>query len=173
MRARLIPLILTVLAAAPAAAQVRLVEAGIVCPEIRERAERRPAPDTEAGHVDTLAGEVEFDLPDRAVPLIRHLSFGFRVALDADRPETPLTVVVEHPPFGERQVSRESWVQWVGPGETTMNLFTFDESYEMVAGPWTFAIELDGERLVEVAFEAGVPGAAERVDAVCLSMLSV
>ena len=42
----------------------------------------------------------------------------------------------------------------------------------MVAGRWTFAVEVDGARLVEVPFEVGVPGAEARVDSVCLSALS-
>jgi hypothetical protein len=176
MRHRLISLAATValcLSGGGAAGRLSLVEAGIVCPEVREAVSSRPAPDTEAGRIDTIEGEISFDLSDRTVPLIRHVSFGFRIALDEAGDDADVTIVVEHPPFGERSVSRESWVQPMAAGATAVNLFTFDFPYEMVPGPWTFAAEIDGERLVEVPFDVGTPGASERLDAVCLSMLSV
>ena len=175
MRHRLIPLAAAALclSAGGASARLSLVESGIVCPALRETIESRPAPDTEAGRVDTIEGAIEFDLADRDVPLVQHVSFGFRIALDDAGPDADVTIVVEHPPFGERAVSRESWVQSMVAGGVALNLFTFDQPYEMVPGPWTFAAELDGERLVEVPFTVGAPGAAERVDAVCLSVLNV
>ena len=173
MRHRLIPLVLACALPWGAQAKVRLIEAGIVCPEVREAAETRPAPNTEMGHIDIIEDEIVFDLPDRQVPLIPHLSFGLRVALKDGVPATDITVVVEHPAFGSRKVSRESWSQSVDPGATTVNLFSFDFPYEMVAGTWTFAVEIDGTRHVEVPFEVGAPGAMEKVDAVCLSTLSV
>ena len=172
MRAGLTITALLLACAAPAAqAKVRLVEAGIVCPEVRE-GERRPEPDTESGFIETIEEEVVFDLPDRRVPLMRDLSFGFRVALKDGEPATALTIVVEHPPFGARSVSRESWTHLVEPGGTSTNIFSFDERYEMVEGRWRFAVELEGERVVDVPFDVGAPGAAERVNAVCLTALN-
>ena len=157
-------------AATSADAKVRLLEAGIVCPEPRDGAARRAAPDTEIGHIDILERDVGFDLLDRQVPAMRDLAFGLRVALKAGQPETALTIVLEHPPLGDRAVTRQSWVQWVAGGEDTINLFTFDFPYEMVEGDWAFSIEVEGQRVVSVPFDVGPPGSNPRVDEVCFVM---
>lgn len=171
MRDRLIPLAAALaLAGPPASAALSLVEAGIVCPELRETVERRPAPGTESGFVDIIEDPIEFDLLTRDVPLIQRLGFGLRVRSDYAE-ETPVTVVVEHPPFGERAVSVERWDSSVAAGSGALNIFTFDERYEMVPGAWTFAVEVDGTREVEVTFNVGTD--PEPVDDACLEMLSV
>ena len=170
MRAAL--LLALLLAPWPAAAKVRLLEAGIVCPAPKAEGARREAPDTETGFIDVIEQGLTFDLPDRAVPLMPDLGFGVRVALKDGEPDTRLTIVVEHPPTGAAGVERESWTQWVTGGETSLNLFSFDHAYEMVPGTWTFSIEVEGERLVSVPFEIGVPGAARRVEEVCLGNLA-
>lgn len=157
---------------APAMAKVRLVEAGIICPEIRDGDGRREAPETETGFIDIIDQDLVFDLPDRHVPLIQHLSFGFRVALKPGEPNTRITIVVDHPPTGDAGITRESWSQWIAGGERSMNLFTFDYAYEMVPGPWTFAIEVAGQRQVEVPFVVGPPGFNPKVDQVCLGALN-
>ena len=171
---RLIPATLAALAAlaiaGAASADVSLVEAGIVCPEIRDAVERQEAPDTETGFIDIIDEAIVFDSPTRDVPLIPHLSMGLRVASDSDE-VLVADIVVEHPPFGAAEVSRESWETVIEPGGTTIGLFSFDFPYEMVAGPWVFAVEVDGERFVEVSFNVGVDPAA--VDAVCVGMMSV
>ncbi|KIT18002.1 DUF3859 domain-containing protein [Jannaschia aquimarina] len=173
MRHRLILATLLACAASlPAQAKVRLVEAGIVCPNDRESAGYRDAPDTEAGRIDLIAEQIEFDLYDRTVPAMEHLSFGFRVQLKADQPETEVTIVVEHPPFGERQVALEQWTQTLVGGESSLNLFTFDYPYEMVPGRWTFSIEIAGQRQVEVPFVVGDRFANANVDQTCLGNLS-
>ncbi|UWQ21270.1 DUF3859 domain-containing protein [Jannaschia sp. W003] len=174
MRPRLIPLLLLACALPFGAAQarVRLVEAGIVCPALREASGQRPAPDTQTGTVDILSAGVEFDLPDRVVPAMQHLGFGLRVEVEAGEPETELLIVVEHPPTGPEGVTRESWTQVAAGGERSLNLFTFDYPYEMVPGPWTFSIEVEGERVVEVPFTVGDRFANARVDAACLEMLN-
>ena len=172
MRDRVIALAAAALVASAGASQagLSLVEAGVVCPEIREATEQMAAPDTVSGFVDLIDEEVTFDVETRGVPLIRHLSFGMRVASDA--PEvTDITVVIEHPPFGADATTRESWETTVPANGQALHLFSFDYEYEMVAGAWTFAVELDGERVVEVPFTIGVD--PEPVDGVCVGMMSV
>ncbi|WP_308915587.1 DUF3859 domain-containing protein [Jannaschia sp. LMIT008] len=175
MRDRLTP-VLTLAAllcgAVPAGAGIVLVDAGVVCPAIRETVDRVPAPDTEAGHVDLIGGDLTFDLQTGAVPLMRHLSFGLRVRNEGDAPVEAVVVVV-HPPFGARRVARESWAHDVPAGDTALNLFTFDHPYEMVPGRWTFSFEVGGETALTVPFDVGAPGAEAAVDAVCLGALAV
>lgn len=164
-------LLLSVLAA-PAGAQVRLVEAGVVCPDRRE-GEERPAPGTEAGFITTITEPVAFDLPERTVPSMRDLSFGIRVALKDGAGAMPIRVVTTHPPMGERGVTRQVYDSDLVPGEESLRIYTFDQDYEMVRGTWTFAIEApDGSTLLEVPFSVGDRFANARVDAACLGNLS-
>lgn len=158
--------------AAPAGAAVRLLEAGLVCPAILDSGETRAAPDTQTGFIDVLREGVAFDLPDRTVPLMPDLGFGVRVALKDGAPAQEVTIVVEHPPTGADGVTREAWTQWLDPGATSLSLFSFDHAYEMVAGTWTFSVEVAGTRMVSVPFAVGAPGAAARVEAACLEGLS-
>lgn len=160
------------LVAGPGAAKIRLVEAGIMCPELRETTDRIEAPDTETGFIDIVDGNTEFDLPDRQVPTLQHLSFGLRVALKAGEGATDFRMIVEHPPIGAEGVTRESWPDTLVPGEESLNFYTFDFPYEMVPGDWVFSIEVDGQAQVTVPFVVGGPGSNPRVDAVCLGALN-
>ncbi|CTQ31943.1 DUF3859 domain-containing protein [Jannaschia rubra] len=162
---------LLLLSPVPAAAQVRLVGAGIVCPR-ESRGELVPAPGTEAGHIRRIEEGLIFDLPDRIVPTMDDLSFGFRTALKPGTPTQTVTVVVTHPPMGPRGVEREEWTDVIEPGTQSLNLFTFEEDYEKVPGPWTFAIELDGVPLVEVPFEVTEADGRGRIEQVCFQFLS-
>lgn len=163
--------LLLILVAAPAAAQVRLVEAGIVCPGDRDGVEEA-APDTEAGFVTTIEEAVAFDLPDRVVPTLEKLSFGIRVALKDGAGATPITVTTTHPPMGPRAVTRQAYRSSLVPGDTSLKLYTFDLPYERVPGRWTFGIEIAGETVLEVPFDVVDRFGNARVDQVCLGNLS-
>ncbi len=172
MRHRLIDLALALAAlAAPAGAQVRLVEAGIVCPREPTGA-FEDAPGTEAGAIRRIEEAVVFDLPDRNVPTITNLSFGLRAALDPGAEATDVTIVVEHPPMGERDVTRQEWDDTILPGGGSISLFTFEEAYEKVPGPWRFSIEAGGATLVEVAFEVTAEDGRGAVERACFQFLS-
>ena len=164
-------LILALLAPLPAAAQVRLVEAGIICPR-ESTGDLVEAPGTEAGFIRRIDETLAFDLPDRTVPTMDNLSFGFRTGVKPGTPGQAVTVVVTHPPMGERGVVREEWDDVIPAGGESLNLFTFEEEYEKVPGPWTFAIEQDGETLVEVPFTVVEADGASRIEAACFQFLS-
>lgn len=157
--------------AAPAAAQVRLVDAGIICPRASEGA-MVEAPGTEAGFIRQIEADLTFDLPDRTVPTMDQLSFGFRVALKPGAPALPVTVVITHPPIGPRGVQREEWADILTPGTTNMNLFTFELDYEKVPGDWTFGIELDGTPVITVPFDVTESENQGRVERACFQFLS-
>lgn len=159
------------LLAVPAAAQVRLIEAGIICPR-EARGELIEAPGTEAGHIRQIEEGVGFDLFARTVPTMDDLSFGFRTALKPGTGPTPVTVVVTHPPMGPRGVTREEWQDVMVPGETSLNLFTFEMDYEKVEGPWTFSIEIDGAPVVRVPFEVTREGGRGPVERACFQFMS-
>ncbi|WGH79203.1 DUF3859 domain-containing protein [Jannaschia ovalis] len=172
MRHRLIGLAAgLVLLAGPAAAQVRLLEAGIICPRI-STGELVEAPGTEAGHIRRIEEGLGFDLAARTVPTMDNLSFGFRTALKDGAPATDVTIVVTHPPMGPRGVTREEWPDTLFPGQTNLNLFTFELDYEKVPGPWTFAVEVAGRPVVSVPFEVTREGARGPVEAACFQFMS-
>ncbi|CUH39208.1 hypothetical protein JSE7799_01931 [Jannaschia seosinensis] len=172
MRYRLTILISTCVAlAAPAAAQVHLVEAGIICPR-PTTGELMEAPGTEAGFIRQIDESLVFDLPDRIVPTMDRLSFGFRTGVKLGTPSQIVTVVITHPPMGPRDVTREEWEDKIPAGTESLNLFTFEKEYEKVPGPWTFEIEKDGETLVEVPFTVVDAGGSSRVEAACFQFLS-
>ncbi|MEM9798494.1 MAG: DUF3859 domain-containing protein [Pseudomonadota bacterium] len=154
-----------------AQAGVALLEAGIICPRI-STGELVEAPGTEAGFIRRIEQGMGFDLMDRTVPLMDNLSFGFRVGLKAGAEAMDVTVVVTHPPMGARGVTREEWTDTLWPGMTNLNLFTFEEDYEKVPGDWTFAIEADGETLVNVPFTVADTPATAPVDSACFQFMS-
>ena len=152
-------------------AQVRLVEAGIICPRI-STGELVEAPGTEAGVIRRIEEGTGFDLFDRIVPTMDNLSFGFRTALKDGAPAQPVTIVVTHPPMGDRAVTREEWPDTLQPGTTNLNLFTFEHDYEKVVGDWTFAIEIDGRTVVSVGFTVTADGGRGPVEQACLQLMS-
>lgn len=157
--------------AAPAAAQVRLIDAGIICPRDSDGA-LIDAPGTETGFIRQIDEGLSFDLPDRVVPTIDQLSFGFRTALKAGASETPITVIVTHPPMGERGVERQEWKDTLVPGGGSMNLFTFEFDYEKVPGSWAFSIEVDDQVVVTVPFEVTETANQGRIEQACFQFLS-
>lgn len=164
----LLPLILL---AAPATAQVRLIDAGIICPR-ESRGDLVEAPGTEAGHIRRIEEGLSFDLPDRLVPTMDLLSFGFRTELKPETPALAVTVVVTHPPMGPRGVEREQWADVMEPGMASLNLFTFEMDYEKVAGDWSFSIEVGGEPVVTVPFEVTETDGRGSVERVCFQFLA-
>jgi hypothetical protein len=158
--------------AGEAAAQVRLVEAGIVCPRVTT-GELVPAPGTEAGTIRRIDQETSFDLSVRSVPMMDDLSFGIRTALDRADPEPrAVTIVVTHPPMGPRGIERQEWEDVLVPGMDSLNLFTFEFPYEKVPGLWVFSVEVEGEPVVAVPFQVGGPDARAPVETVCFRFLS-
>lgn len=172
MRHRLTALTVLLLAAPlPAAAQVRLVEAGIVCPR-ETTGDLVEAPGTEAGFIRRIEEATVFDLPDRTVPTMTDLSFGLRTALEPGASATGVTIVITHPPMGPRAVTREAWDDTIEAGADNLNLFTFENDYEKVAGLWTFTVEVDGVPVVSVPFEVTDAGGRGTVERACFQFLS-
>ena len=136
-------------AAMPAAAQVRLLEAGIVCPRVQE-GETRPAPGTQAGYVRMVPG-LSFDMPGRTVPLVPDLAFGIRLELKADAP-LEVTMVTRHPPMGPDGVTEQRHQTTLPAGDSYVRSYSFDFDYEMLPGTWEMGVELDGRTLVSVPF---------------------
>ncbi|UWQ17380.1 DUF3859 domain-containing protein [Jannaschia sp. M317] len=154
-----------------AQAQVRLIEAGIVCPRISV-GELVEAPGTEAGVLRRIREGLVFDLNARTVPTMDHLGFGFRTGLKDGAEAQEVTVAVTHPPMGPREIEREEWTTTLWPGESNMNLFTFEEDYEKVPGPWTFSIEQAGRTLVSVTFEVTRDSGQGAVEQACFRFMS-
>ena len=164
-------IILLTLLATPAASQVRLIDAGIICPR-ESRGALVEAPGTEAGHIRQIEEGLSFDLPDRIVPTMDLLSFGFRTELKPGTGPLAVTVVVTHPPMGERGVVREEWSDVLEPGNSSVNLFTFEMDYEKVPGDWAFSIEVEGKPVVTVPFEVTETDNRGRIEQACFQFLA-
>lgn len=171
MRGSFVLPVLLGLAALPAAAQVELVEAGVICPR-PVTGQLLPAPGMEAGVIRLTEGDVAFDTTARRVPLIDLISFGFRATVGPDEPVQEVTVVITHPPMGERAVTRQEWETVIAPGQVKTSLFTFEVPHEKVPGPWTFGIEREGTRLLDVPFDVVPADGAGPVEAVCFQFMS-
>ena len=159
------------LAAGGAEAQVRLVEAGIICPR-PVTGELIDAPGTEAGHIRRIDEETAFDLLERTVPVMDEISFGLRIALKPGLPTQAVTMVVTHPPMGSRAVVRQEWDDLLLPGSDSLNLFTFEMPHEKVPGPWIFSVEVDGRAVVQVPFEITESDGRGAVEETCFQFLS-
>ncbi|WP_299816237.1 DUF3859 domain-containing protein [uncultured Jannaschia sp.] len=174
MRHRLIPAILTLSGIAlpgAAPADVRLLEAGIICPR-ESTGELVAAPRTEAGQIRLIDETLGFDLPSRTVPTMDDLSFGFRTELEPGVSARDVTIVVTHPPMGAAGMVRQEWDDVLLAGDASLNLFTFEEDYEKVPGTWTFSIEIEGTPVVVVPFEVTETDGRGAVEQVCFQFLS-
>jgi hypothetical protein len=158
--------LLTLLAATPALAAGDVtgdgsvfaeIRAGIICASGESR--REPAPDTRAGFIELLDGEITVGLDARRIPALPGLSFGVvaRVA-DTAMPDT-VTVVITHPPMGADGSVRETWQSQVFPGDVAANFFTFDVPEERVPGLWVMQAEQEGRVIYTARFEVMDPAA--------------
>ena len=173
MRDRLIPAVLASIGVASpgtAPADVRLIEAGIICPRDSDGA-LVDAPRTEAGQIRIVDESLGFDLLTRTVPTMDDLSFGFRTELEPGVIVRDVTIVVTHPPTGEAGVVREEWDDVFAAGDARLNLFTFEEAYEKIPGTWTFSIEIEGRTVVSVPFEI-TEDRRDEVERACFQFLS-
>ena len=164
-------LMLAALQTSPAFAQVRLIDAGIICPR-ESSGQLVDAPGTESGFIQQIDQGMTFDLPDRTVPTLDKLSFGFRTGLKPGEPAQEVVVVVTHPPMGVRGQTRQEWSDVITPGATSLNMFTFDEDYEKVVGAWTFSIEIGDQPAVTVAFDVTETENQGRIEQTCFQFLS-
>jgi hypothetical protein len=154
-------------AASAAGGTVELLDFGVIC-DIELQGERE-APFTESGKLNLIAQDRRIDLTTVAVPAEMGLSFGIRTTLTDTQDSTELEVVVTHPPMGQSGVEWQSWRANLIPGETSLNLFTFEYDYELVQGRWTFRLFDDDEVLLEQAFDIMPAGSVPAVQQRCFS----
>lgn len=155
-------LLIVGLASTGAAAEIRLVEAGIHCAAPRSGA-ARPATDTVSGqvHLQRLA---PFDLSGQVVPLEPGIAFGIRTGLDRPEP-LGVMVVIRHPALAEGR-TRSSYRTTFLPGPDNLDTYSFDTSEEMAPGRWTYEIWAEGQRVLTVPFEV-VPGPVPGFETAC------
>ena len=150
--------------AAPLAAQVRLVEVGISCPDFREGVIIE-APGTTSGFVRRIQG-ISFDLPGRSLPAVPGLGFGFRTEVEGDTP-VKARMITRHPPMGPDGITEQAYsITLPAGGQTYGRIYRFDYGYELLVGTWTLAVEVEGKTVVSVDF-AVTDGPDARVDAAC------
>lgn len=148
-----------------AEADVALVDFGVIC-QVTTDGERE-APLTEAGVVRLVDQWMPFDVRVARVPAHIGLSFGLRLLLDPDGVSNGTRIVVIHPPMGPRGVTVESWSAPLQPGVPNLNLFTFEEEYEMVQGRWKIRVMDATGVLFEQVFDVLPAGSVPEVQDIC------
>ncbi|CUH78989.1 DUF3859 domain-containing protein [Tropicibacter naphthalenivorans] len=149
------------------AALVTLIDHGVICQVDPEGT--RPAPGTESGILNIIEQSKPIDVTTSAVPAERGLSFGIRAQIAENSVPEALTVVVQHPPMGDAGVTVERWGADVAPGQTLLNLFTFEHEYELVQGTWTFQLVQGDTVLIEQSFAVLPKGSVPQVQQTCFA----
>ena len=156
--------LLVLISVAPLAAQVRLVEVGISCPDFREGAIIE-APGTASGFVRRIQG-INFDLPGRSLPAAPGFGFGFRTEVEGDTP-VMARMITRHPPMGPDGITEQAYsITLPAGGQSYGRIYRFDYGYELLVGTWTLAVEMAGKTVVSVDF-AVIDGPDARLDAAC------
>ncbi|MFW2589058.1 DUF3859 domain-containing protein [Sagittula sp. SSi028] len=146
-----------------------IIEHGVICDAPIGRPV--PAPDTVSGILNTIEQGLAFDVTTTVVPAELGLTFGIRAALPQGSPAIDLTVVVTHPPMGPSGQQVESWPTTVYPDAPALNLFTFEEPFELIEGPWHFALMQGEETLAEKQFTITPKGTAPEVQSICFGAM--
>lgn len=138
---------------------------GVICEIFPEG--QRAAPDTVSGILNVVEQDQPIDVETVRVPAELGLSFGIRATLAPGTALTGIDVVVTHPPMGGAGQTVERWGATFNAGEVNLNLFTFEEEYELVQGPWLFQLISDGEVLLQQPFLVTARGSVPDVQQTC------
>ena len=167
-----LPLLLTALAtpiAQPANAQeqspIALQEHGVICTINLQG--QQPAPDTETGHINVIDETRGIDVFTDQVPAHLGLSFGIRTVLSKGAILDGVRISVTHPPMGPERITQQSWEASLHSGASALNLFTFEDTHELVQGTWIFQLTFAGNILSEQRFEVTPPGSVPTVQYAC------
>ncbi len=164
LRAGIAALFLAGAAAADGHGAVELLEAGVICDIVLEG--RREAPLTESGVLNLVRRDRHVDVVTTRVPAVRGLSFGIRVQARRGVPDQA-RLVLSHPPMGAARVRVQSWNVPLTAGEPALNMFTFEQRYEMVQGRWTFELRAGNDLLARSRFDVVPAGTVPEVAATC------
>lgn len=139
--------------------RVGYLEAGQYCPTFSVN--RRPAPGTSAGYTDLYDGRPALISASRMIELRPDNTFGIYVQLADPNDIAAATTRITHPPFLNEdkttvELDTSDFVGTDGVGR----LFSFDYSYEMVPGVWTFEAMDGDELLYRVSFNV-VPASSD------------
>ncbi len=138
---------------------------GVIC-DIRPEGQR-PAPGTVSGVLNLVEQDRQIDVPSVNVPAELGLSFGIRATLAPGTALPQLDMVVTHPPMGAAGQTVERWAITMNAGQHSLNLFTFEDRYELVEGPWLFQLVDEDEVLLQQPFLVTPQGSVPAVQQTC------
>ena len=144
------------------------LEAGLICPP--ETVGSAPAPGTLAGTTHIIDQEPPFVANTRRVPAVLGLGFGVksqstdRVGLD------DVTMVVSHPPMGDRGVTVQEFQTRISGDSPSITFYQFDYAYELVPGTWQMTAMSGETALFSVNFEVVAPRDAMDLAGVCAGL---
>lgn len=142
-----------------------LVDYGFFCP--LKSVGAREAPETERGIIDLVEGEVHPELVTTRIPAELGASFGIKYRLPKGMGERSVMVVNMHPPFGDPPVIVDRYWAQASDADSSVALFTFDSTYEIQLGTWTYSIIMDGEVVLQKSFEVVEPSETEATVEMC------
>ena len=145
------------------------LEFGVMC-DVRPT-DSIPAPGTVSGVLNLIDEDRQIDVVTQAVPAELGLSFGIRVRLAPEAERALLDVIVTHPPMGDKGQEVEAWVDNVAPGSLTLNLFSFEEPFELIEGPWLFQLRHEGDVVAEQSFLVTPKGTVPEVQQTCFGAM--
>ncbi len=130
-------------------------EYGLVC-ELRVSGST-VAPDTDAGEMNIIQGDVHFSAHGTVVPAILGMSFGIKSLLHQGDQLDGVVFKVVHPPLLNSGRTEQSWVGDMSWEYSTPQLYSFDFPSELVTGIWTISAHKDDALLYSVAFTVVSP----------------
>jgi hypothetical protein len=139
----------------PVIDSVTMLEHGTFKAQLLDRVARPADP---SGFANTLSGHQLIERTDQICARLG-VRFGVTIRLEGKPAGAPvmLEIVNNYPPQGivndkgqKFEKTRFPWRATIG--QPTSIVFTFDETWEMVQGTWTYDIEFNGKKIYERAF---------------------
>ena len=115
------------------------------------------APDTDAGEINIIDGEVHFSAHGTVIPAILGMSFGIKSILHQGDQLDGVVFKVVHPPLLNSGRTEQSWIGDMSSQYPASQLYSFDLPSELVTGIWTISAHKDGALLYSVAFDVVWP----------------
>jgi len=106
---------------------------------------------TVSGTINLVERSPDFIGPGPEVPARLGIGFGVKVRM-APGLTGRATVRVQHPPMGPQAVTRQHWQTTLTDERAQYLGYTFEQSYELLPGPWSLSASANGRPIYSVSF---------------------
>ena len=108
--------------------------------------------DTVSGSVHFVEGLPIFAAHGPLVPAQLGIGFGVHVLVHTQY-AGPALIVIEHPPMGPSNVTRQSWPTEFDAKKTSYVGYSFEYEYELLPGTWTMSAQANGRTIYRASFD--------------------